>query len=192
MVEHDSIIPAGRVGKVIQAINIDKLHAGPFTKTIKVMSNAKNTDVLRLSMSGKVLTNINISERFLNLHCDKNGTASGILVLGTEKPDFKIKEMIFSEHPTNDPSWQKMSPVDLKFSTTRSDSADADGYYTYTVQYSLDIKTKIRLSGDFKVLTNHPKEEVIELRGMIAPLEEPMMQPPPDIQKQQEPKQKNQ
>lgn len=173
MVEHDSIVPPGRTGKVVQQIKLSKLKSGEFTKAIKVISNAKNTDVLRLSLSGKILSLINISRRFLHLKPGKNGKITSTLDFSTEKANFTIKKVTFEEFEKSDsPLWQKKPPLTVNHTITRSKSADSDGYYTYTVTLSFDTPPQKRLSGSFNFDTNHPKKDILTVRGMIAPLEE--------------------
>jgi len=136
------------------------------------MSNAKNTDVLRLSLSGKILSVINLSSRFLHLRPDKDGKVNGSLNLSTEKKNLKIKEASFKENKGSGPAWQEQPVLFLKYAITRSDTADSDNYYTYSLKFSLAIAPPKRLSGNFTFITNHPEKENITIRGMVAPLEE--------------------
>ncbi len=172
MVEYDSIIPPGQEGNVIQQLKVKKLKSGTFTKAVKVMSNARNSEVFRLSLSGKILSVINISSRFIHLRPDTVGNFSGTLTLNTEKKNFTVKEITFKENKGSGPEWQQQPILYLKHSMTRTDSADNDGYYTYTLIFSLDITPAKRLSGTFALKTNHPKRDTIDIRGMISPPEE--------------------
>lgn len=172
MVEYDSIIPPGQEGKVTQQVKMSKLKSGTFTKSVKVMSNASNIEVLRLSLSGKILSVINLSHRFIHLRQDSTRKLTGSLELSTEKPDLIIKEISFKEQKSSKPSWQKEPILYLKYSMTRADSADVDGYYAYSLKFSIDIAPPERLSGMFTFNTNHREREKITIRGMIAPVEE--------------------
>lgn len=136
------------------------------------MSNAKNTEVLRLSISGKILSVINLSKRFLRLKPNKDGKVKNNLMLSTEKQDLKILRMSFKENKKNSPSWQSESVLFIKYAMTMTDSADADGYYTYSLDFSFDIAPTKTVSGYFFLDTNHPKKKTIKIRGMILPIKE--------------------
>ena len=131
MVEYDSIIPPGQVGTVTQQIKMSKLKSGTFTKSINVMSNAKNMDVLVLSISGKILSIINISHRFVLLRPDSSGRATATLELSSEKPDLQIKNITFEDHQSTKPKWQQEPVLYLKHDMKRFDKPDSDGYYSY-------------------------------------------------------------
>ncbi len=171
MVDYDSIIPPGQEGHVIQQIKVSKLRSGRFTKSIKVTSNAENIPALRLSVSGKILSVINQSSRFLHLRPNKEGKVNGSVVFSTEKQNFKIKEIYFKENKGSGPSWQQQPELYLTHNVTRADTADSDGYYAYTVKFSLDMAPPTRISGVFSFITNHPERKKIDIRGMISPLE---------------------
>ncbi len=128
--------------------------------------------MFRLSLSGKILSVINISSRFIHLRPDTGGNFSGTLTLNTEKKNLSVKEITFKEHKSSGPEWQQEPILYLKHSMTRTDTADSDEYYTYTLNYSLDITPAKRLSGTFALKTNHPKKDNIDIRGMISPPEE--------------------
>ena len=171
MVEYDSIIPPGQAGELTQQVKVSKLRSGTFTKSVKVTSNAKNIEVLRMSITGKILSDIHLSHRFMHLRPDTNRKFVGSLTLGTEKKDFKIKEITFEQKKKKDtPDWQLTPEILLKYTMTTSDTADADGYYTYSLAFSCDITPPPEiLSGSFIFKTNHPKRKTIKLRGMINP-----------------------
>lgn len=172
MVDYDSIIPPGRTGKITPFIKAKKLRSGTFTKSIKIMSNATNTPTLRLSISGKVLSDINLSKRFLRLQPDHDGKAALSLTLKTEKPDFKIKDIAFRENKRNDPNWESKSGLTVTHHITRSDSTDIDKYYTYTLSLFLTIAPTKMLSGSFEIETNHEKKDHLSIRGMIDKIKE--------------------
>ena len=97
MVGHDSTILPGREGKVTQEINVGNLHSGSFRKFITVISNAKNTPEMRLSLGGTMRTNLE-SPNFLRLTPDSKGECKTEITLSTEKKDLKITEVAFKTH----------------------------------------------------------------------------------------------
>ena len=171
MVEYDSIIPPGQVGELTQQIKLSKLKSGTFTKSITITSNAKNIEVIRVSITGKILADIHLSHRFIHLKPDTNGKFHSSLTLSTEKKDFKIKEITFKQKKKkNIPEWQLDPEIVFNHSITTSDTTDADGYYIYSLRFSCAITSPQEiLSGSFILKTNHPKREIIKLRGMINP-----------------------
>ena len=171
MVEFDSIIPPGQVGELTQQIKLSKLSSGPFTKSVNVTSNAENIEVLRVSITGKILSDIHLSHKFIHLKPATTRKFAGSLTLSTEKKDFKIEEISFKLKGKKDtPEWQFDPEITFNYSMTTSDTADADGYYTYSLNFSCTINPPPEiLSGSFIFKTNHPKRETIELRGMINP-----------------------
>jgi hypothetical protein len=169
VVEYDSIILPGRAGKVVQQIKPEKLGSGPFTKSITVISNAKNLPTLQLTLSGKILSLIHLSNRYLTLRADKQGVINGTLSIGAEKKDMQILKVVFKEHASDQPAWQQQPPIVLKPTVTRSENADSDGYYTYTLNFSHPLAMTRVLSGVFSLTTDYAKSELIEVRGMISP-----------------------
>lgn len=171
MVEYDSIVPPGQVGELTQQIKLAKLRSGTFTKSVTITSNAKNIELLRVSITGKILSIIHLSHRFIHLKPDTNGKFVGSLTLSTGKKDLKIKEITFKQKKKKEtPDWQLEPEIVFNHSITASDTADADGYYAYSLNFSCTITPPPEiLSGSFILKTNHPKRETIKLRGMINP-----------------------
>ncbi len=135
------------------------------------MSNATNSSSLSLSISGKILSLINLSSKSLLLKPDTNQLIEKSITISTEKRNFQILEMIFEKSKSTTPAWQAESPLDIKYNVTRSDTADADGYYDYVLNFSFKHAPEKTISGYFFLNTNHPKEESIKIRGIIKPIE---------------------
>lgn len=167
MVEYDSIVPPGQVGELTQQIKLAKLRSGTFTKSVTITSNAKNIELLRVSITGKILSIIHLSHRFIHLKPDTNGKFVGSLTLSTGKKDLKIKEITFKQKKKKEtPDWQLEPEIVFNHSITASDTADADGYYAYSLNFSCTITPPPEiLSGSFILKTNHPKERRLNLEG---------------------------
>lgn len=174
MVEYDSIVPPGQVGEITQQIKLSKIRSGTFTKSVTITSNAKNVESLRVSITGKILSDIHLSHRFIHLKPDTNGKFVGSLTLSTEKKGLQIREITFKQKKKkNTPEWQLDPEIVFKHSMTTADSVDADGYYAYSLHFSCTITPPPEISsGSFILKTNHPKRETIKLRGMINPKRE--------------------
>ncbi len=137
------------------------------------MSNATNASVLSLKLSGKILAIVNVSPRSLIIKPNEKSTKiEKRLTLTTEKRDFTVKDITFEKSKKKTPMWQKDALFDIKHNITRSDSADSDGYYSFYVDISFDYTPKETLSGYFYLKTNHPKQETIQIRGIIKKLQE--------------------
>lgn len=173
MVEFDSIIPPGQVGKIKPQI---KMREGTttFRKSVTVYSNAKNTESIVLNISGKLLNIVDVSESFLHMIPDKDGKMCAKVLLSTAKKDFAVDHMVFQETKTdNTPSWQANVPIAVTYKVTKSEKPDADGYLAYTVDFSMDMAPPNTITGEFVITTNHPEKKTINIRGMLEPKEQP-------------------
>ncbi|MBD3315500.1 MAG: hypothetical protein GF344_06910 [Chitinivibrionales bacterium] len=171
MVEYDSIIPPGRVGEITQAVRIKGLHGGSFRKGMRVILNDSANTTLRLSLSGKILPILGVSPRYLRLKSSENAENASEVVLTTEQKNLKVKDIVFKERggAKDGPAWQSSLPYFIEHETTRSDTADKDGYYTYTVKIALKTVPKQNRPGEFIFKTNNRKMSEITVRGMIEP-----------------------
>lgn len=169
MVEYDSVIPPGRVGKLTQKVDLKGYSEGNVHKSVRVVSNAENEPKLRLSVKVHIKPIIGVSTRYLRLTKGEDGASTADLTLRTEKEDLKISEAVFST-PSNkkaERSWQSNLPIYLKHELSRSEEPDSAGFYEYTLDLSIQLEKGERQHGDFRIKTNHPKKRMIELRGMI-------------------------
>jgi len=174
VVEFDSIIPPGQEGKIIQQIKTAKLGTGTFSKSVRVLSNAQNNAEAVLTLSGKILAEIQPSHKWINLKPDSAGKFNGFITFATEKKDFKITEMIFEpQKKENLPLWQQDQGISIKYTVTKTDTADIDGYYTFAMNFSLNTPPPPEIiQGQFVFKTNHPKTDEIRLKGLINPRDE--------------------
>lgn len=168
MVDYDSVIAPGKTGKIEIKIKKNKLGDGNFTKSLRVMSNAKNEPNLRLSIKGKILSPIDIGKRFLRIESGEN-MAMAELFLATQKSDFKITEVKFTEKPGNSPNWEKQPDIFAETKLSATNEVDSHGYKKYKLEISMNISPTHILSGSFQISTNHPEQKHINLRGMILP-----------------------
>ena len=107
------------------------------------------------------------------LQPDKNEKIEKTLIISAEKRNLQILEMSFDESKSSTPAWQAGPPFKIEYNLTRSDTADGDGYYTYSLNYSFTYAPEKTASGYFYLTTNHSKVETIKIRGIIKPVEKP-------------------
>ena len=171
MVEHDSIIPPGREGKVTQKIALGSGHHGLVKKYVTVISNAKNHPELRLSLACTIRSELEIEPPYLSLRPDKNGLIRQSLTITTPKKDLKVLEFSFKENAkSNDlkgTNWQTALPLQFKTELTGTDSTDAEGYLKYRLDISLSLKDNAAAYGQFILKTNNPKKNEVVLTGVI-------------------------
>lgn len=168
MVEYDSIIPPGRVGKVTGEVKIAGMHGGSFKKSITVLSNAADAPSLRLTLGGTIRTIVGTSKTYLRLSPDATGLAKTSLEFTTEKDDLVVTSVSFvNRREKSNIGWLSQRQLQIGYSTVVGDSADSSGLYTYGLGLSLSGVGKERLSGDFVFKTNHPEKQEIKIRGMI-------------------------
>ncbi|MBN1981330.1 MAG: DUF1573 domain-containing protein [Chitinivibrionales bacterium] len=167
-VEYDSVIAPGKQGKLLSVIKLSSLHDGDFTKTISVISNASNNQRLRLSLSGKILSAINVSDRYLHL-TPKNGVIQATITLSTQKKDFEIQTLRFVPTQTvSTPGWQAEPAYVGKYTLTlKSSTPDSDGYYTFEMQLTFSMDPTQSISGNYVITTNHPQMAEISIYGLV-------------------------
>lgn len=134
------------------------------------MSNATNANSLRLSISGKILSIINFPKSLV-LQPDQSGKVEKILALSTEKRNLQILDMSFDKSKSTTPAWQAGPPFGIEYSLTRSDTADIDGYFSYSLDYSFSYAPEKTASGYFYLNTNHQKVETLKIRAIIKPVQ---------------------
>lgn len=170
MVEYDSIIPPGRVGTITEEVKIKGMHGGTFRKSVTVISNDPKNPTLRLGLAGKILPIVGISPSYVRLKSGTSPANARQVLLTTEKKDLEVKEVSFKTRAgRSGPKWQASLPHFIDHETSRDDSADEDGYYTYTVTMVSKTKPEANMPGEFIIKTNHPERPEIEVRGMIEP-----------------------
>ncbi|MBN1577002.1 MAG: hypothetical protein JW913_10645 [Chitinispirillaceae bacterium] len=174
MVGHDSIIPPGREGKVTQEITIGHGYHGTLRKYITVISNAKNSQELRLSLGCTIHAELEIEPAYISLKPDKNGMTKQTLTVITAKKDLQILEVSFTEQekPGNKDrtNWQVALPILFTSVVTKIDSVAIDGYLKYRLDISQTFNYTTPVYGNFTVKTNHPKKREVAINGVIHEL----------------------
>mgnify|MGYP006307946099 CR=1 FL=1 len=170
MVEYDSVIPPGRVGKLTQKVNLSGYSEGDVHKSVRVVSNAENDPDLRLSVKVHIKPIIGVSTRYLRMTTGEEGASAAELTLRTEKEDLEISEAAFSSKSNKEPgpSWQADLPIYLRHELSRSEEPDSAGLYEYSLGLKIKMKDNERHVGTFRIKTNHPNKRLIEIRGMIV------------------------
>ncbi len=171
MSEFDSIIPPGQTGRVTQQIKTSRLGDGKFSKYVKVMSNARNSRVLKLSMIGRVVTPISFHPKALVFQPDLHKKAKGTVTLSSEKGDLVIDQISFEKSKNDEPSWQKEQLFLVSHSIKRSDTTDKDGFWDYALDLSFEYAPHSTMSGYFFISTNHPEVHTVKYRIIIKPIQ---------------------
>ena len=145
------------------------MHNGPFRKYVTVISNAKNSPSMRLSLGGTIKSDINYTPGYIRMMAKPGDQWSEEIVLSTNKKDFKVTEIAFkpADSRPNGPEWQASMPIFIDHKVTKSDSINADGYIDYRVTLSISFKETETKHGEFVIKTNHPKKGELKIPGMI-------------------------
>ncbi|MGD9201529.1 MAG: hypothetical protein PVI26_08210 [Chitinispirillia bacterium] len=146
---------------------------GSFSKTTSIISNASNNNTLQITLRGKILSHLYSSKRFIRVVPDERGNIQESIDLNTEKANLKITSIYFRENnneknKNNTPNWQSNLNLYPNFSVSKTDTTDADGYYTYKIELIMNISPSKTLSGNFFFNTNHPQKNVFKIRGIIV------------------------
>lgn len=168
-VSYDTVIAPGKEGIVTPTLTLRGI-TGEFHKVVTVTCTAKNLPSFTLALSGKVLPIVEVSKYFLRLKPDSKGLSLGDVVLKTRKADFVLNEIQFIESAPAGVDWQQEVPLLPRFTVVKAANADAEGYWEYVVNFSLQTDVEARHSGDFIFKTNHPQKDQITVRGLIDQL----------------------
>jgi hypothetical protein len=165
VVKFDSLVQPGKTAKIESQVNIKGFRSGDLSKTITVTSNAKNEPIVRLTITAKVQSVIDISETFLDLN-SSNINFPRILTLSSKKSDLKISGVSFKANQVSGiAEWQNI-PLSLKFTWASTDSIRPDGSHVFKLEiYSLPIG-ELKY-GEFTLKTNHADKPEIVLTGNI-------------------------
>ena len=162
----DTTVLPGKSGSITPTLNMHAI-SGEFHKTVSVLCNAKNNPSFTLTLSGRVLPFVDINKYFLRFKPNADGASSIDILMRSRKADFKINEVKFIEQTPTGSDWQQSTPVFPKFTATRSEKPDPEGYYEFTVIVNMQMDADTRHSGEFTFATNHPKKDIITIRGMV-------------------------
>jgi hypothetical protein len=174
VVEFDTTIQPGRVGKISQEVDVSAMHGDNFKKSVMVTSNAVNQKgVLTLNLIGTIQPVIGLSKYFVRIKGNGviNASDSG-LILKTKKVDFKINEISFvsqnSGAPTG-PAWQKEIPLPVTFTLKKVAGPDSSGMITFQLLMTAKLSGTTPANGEFVLKTNHVQKNELKVRGMIDP-----------------------
>lgn len=172
MVGYDSIIPPGRVGTVTESVNLSNYHGGSYTKSATIMSNAKNSPTMQISIRWVIKAYISASPSMIELRKDKDGDFKAEVTLTSEKEKLKVTEVAFQaneEKPanTNAPAWQNELPVQISY-VLEKDTLKKDGYHDYIYKLSAKVAGAEAKNGNFIFKTNHENTPALKVSGMIA------------------------
>ncbi|MBD3346551.1 MAG: hypothetical protein GF401_15965 [Chitinivibrionales bacterium] len=165
MVGYDSIIPPGQVGKLTQEISAKNFHGGNFKKSVTVISNAKNSPTLRLSVRGHIKPVLGLSTHYFTMN--NNSEKPFEVTLTTEKKNLKVSEIAFKSRNRSKAAWQSDLPLYVSHKLIKPDKVKKDGYYDYTLQMSPKLDSEKTVHGEFIIKTNHPEKKEIKIRGRI-------------------------
>ncbi|MFP4417448.1 MAG: hypothetical protein ACOC41_05915 [Chitinivibrionales bacterium] len=166
MVGYDSIIPPGRVGKITPQIDISKMHGGTFRNGVTILSNAKNSPQLRLTIKGSIKPIVGISKSYIRLKNNETET----IEMETKKEGFQINKVVFEpDRRKKTPAfWNADAPVKLEYTLSKEDDKkNNDGYHIYTLTVKIPSAIEETLHGVFVIKTNHSERKEITVRGML-------------------------
>ncbi len=138
-------------------------------KYVTVISNAKNTPQLRLSLAATIRPELGIEPGYLSLQPDREGKVSQTLTITTMKKDLGIESVTFKEQEKlgeKGENWRASLPLHFKHDL-KPGKLLPDGYTEYKLDISLQVPEGGLLSGDFVFKTNHPKKKEATLTGVI-------------------------
>jgi hypothetical protein len=167
-IRYDSIIGPGKSGKFESNVNIKNYQSGKIAKYITVSSNAQNEPTVRLEITATLISEINISDRFINLNKGNNTTPKTI-TLSSKKSDLKISAVVFKSEPNgNKETADKFDPqIPITFKFVKDSKLSSDSLHSYKLDLYA-IETKDIISGQFLISTNDPKKSQILIPGMIT------------------------
>lgn len=170
MVGYDSIIPPGRVGLVTESVNLSNYHAGSYTKSATITSNAKNAPSMQISIRWIIKSYVDVSPPSIQLAKDKDGVFQTEITVSSEKANLKISEITFKatdDRPSPEsPAWQKDLPILLAF-VMEKDTLKQDGMHAYKYKLSAKIAGLHNKNGEFIIKTNHPEAPEVKINGMF-------------------------
>ncbi|MBN1128843.1 MAG: DUF1573 domain-containing protein [Chitinispirillaceae bacterium] len=178
-VEVDTTIPPGKEGAITSELNMSTLNEGDFVKTITVISNARNTPSLKLSMRGTYITLIEpVQSAALNLSGIKGSDTGAVITIkssrrfAVEKAEFKFDES------AGGVSWETVIPLD--YTQTLVDSAARETStratiaslkkkpFVYRVRVHFKPALKEDTWGDFCLTTNIGTRKEIRFPGTLG------------------------
>jgi hypothetical protein len=173
VVGYDWIILPGRVGSVTESVNLSNYHAGSYTKTATIMSNAKTSASFAISMKWVMKAYVSVAPTYLSFSKDPKGIFQLEVTLTSEKKDLKLLEVSFKpreDNPTNvkPDTWKEELPAKITFTLVK-DSAVAANMHEYKYKLTATNISTQRKDGEFFLKTNHPDGPEVKVSGVIEP-----------------------
>jgi hypothetical protein len=173
VVGYDSIILPGRVGSVTESVNLGNYHAGSYSKSATIMSNAKNAPSLSITMKWVIKSHISVAPSYLSFAKDKNGAFQLEVSLTADKKDLKLFSVAFKpreEKPAEGKpdTWKEELPAQITF-TLLKDSVMAANLHEFKYKITATNISSQRKDGEFLFKTNHPEAPEVKVMGVIEP-----------------------
>jgi len=173
VVGFDSIIPPGREGHITESVNLGNYHAGAYTKSATILSNAKNMPSMQISIHWIIKAYVSAATSYIQLAKDKNGNLETDVVFSSEKANLKITDASFKaveDGPAtnNKPAWQSELPIAVSYAFEK-DSLRQDGYHDYKYKLIIKMAGSQKKNGEFIFKTNHEKSPEVKVQGGIDP-----------------------
>jgi len=187
-VAFDSIIPAGGTGAITEQVTIEEeASPGAFSMPITVLSDARNSPILKLSIKGTLEYLIDI-QPFSFLLADSLGkdTAETLMLLRSNMKGLNVTGVSFSYSERNTAfSWKASFPMNFSFSAaTAADvikmkpnqsksrkavsQPSAQYKYTHALRIRYPNREQVSRSGDLIISTNHPEKPDVKISGNIV------------------------
>lgn len=168
VVGFDSLIQAGKEGKIKATLNVENIRSGPFKKSITVTSDAANSASMILYLGGTMKAIIDVQPMMINIKAGASKDSNQVIVIKTLKSDLKISDVLLKTPSQGEGGqWQAALPVYFDYSLTRKEKPDSTGQFEYALKLGIKSKDVSTRSGELEVTTNHPEKKSIVLRTYI-------------------------
>jgi len=167
VVKFDSIIEPGKTGYINAVVNLGSSHPGALSKSMHVTSNAKNEQMLELTIKAMIRATVDISEQYITIASDNAKPTT--VYLTSQKKNLKVTDITFlsSVDKKDTPNWQKQTPIGVHYKFSPTDSTAADGYKVFKLEIF-----RPQLSGEdygeMTIKTNHPDKGSIVIQANFS------------------------
>ncbi len=168
-VEYDTVIPPGKTGKLIPTIRVRGFSAGPMKKYVTVYTNDEKNSEVRLTVHADLIMSLSASQRYLHVGPDNNKENPVKIVLNTDKPDLRIKDIMFNETSKDKrQKWQPDVPLFIDFYYENEEpEPKGDGRYEYILNIFYEDTIEYRKYGNFIINSDHPQKPKLVIRGKM-------------------------
>lgn len=170
-VKYDSIIPPKEKGEIKVVITFDEYFAGIFSSIIKVVSNAANAEVLKLTLKAKIISVVTPSREFLQLAAQQDKMVNEQITFTTDKKDLKIVDLFFEQSSEKSTDLWNSPAISIQYKQLSQVYLTKNGSFTCIVNFAFEYMCSDKMSGYFTFKTNHPQKEQIIIGGVIGPFE---------------------